>query len=206
MKKTLVAILAITMLMVLCLPVMAASSFTASAENKNAPDVTDATQNGTPVNTVTVAYSDKAAVSSEVQTSLNGAYTSLKNGGLDETVGGTVACDNIFYVQSEATVNATNPLNVTLATSYDEKPTVAVYDAQGNWAVLPAEDVTLNADGTLTLKLTKLGTVALMTVTPAPYEAPNKTGYVILWVCVGALYVAFAVCFIILYTQRRKKK
>ncbi len=206
MKKTLVAILAISMLMVLCLPVMAASSFTASAENKNAPDVTEATQNGTPVNTVTVAYSDKAAVSSDVQTNLNGAYTSLKNGDLDEKVGGTVSCDNIFYVQSEANVNATKPLNVTLATSYKEKPTVAVYDAQGNWTVLPAEDVTLNDGGTLTLKLTKLGTVALMSVTPTPYEAPSKTGYVILWVCVGALYAAFIVCFVVLYTQRRKQK
>lgn len=204
MKKTLVAILAITMLMVLCLPVMAASSFVGSAENKNAPAVTEATQNGTAVNTTTFAYSNRDGASDTVKANLNGAFTSIKNGGLDEKVGGTVACDNIFYVQSEANVNATNPLNVTLATSYSEKPTVAVYDSEGNWTVVAAEDVTLNADGTLTLKLTKLGTVALMTVTPAPYVAPNKTGYVVLWVCVGALYVAFAVCFIVLYVQRRK--
>ena len=206
MKKTLVAILAIAMLMVLCLPVMAASSFVGSAENKNAPVVTEATQNGTAVNTTTFAYSNRDGASDTVKANLNGAFTSIKNGSLDEKVGGTVACDNIFFVQSEANVNVTNPLNVTLATSYDEKPTVAVYDKDGNWTVVAAEDVTLNADGTLTLKLTKLGTVALMSVNPASDEAPTKGAYVVLWVCVGVLCAAFVVCFVVLYVQRRKQK
>ena len=50
-------------------------------------------------------------------------------------------------------------MTVKLGTSYKDKPDVAVY-ADGEWTVLNADDVTLNADGTLTLKLTTLGTIA----------------------------------------------
>jgi len=62
----------------------------------------------------------------------------------------------------------------------------------------------LNNDGTLTLKLTTLGTIAMFDVTPFAYEKPTSAAYVVLWSCVGALYAIFIVCFVILLVRRRK--
>ena len=202
MKKTLFSVLVIVMMMVLCLPVMA-DAFVGSAEAKPAPAVKEATVNGETASVSTIAYGDKASASSAAKSSLESAYNSIKNGKLDTAANGTTSCDNIFYIKSDKSVNITKPMTVKLGTSYKDKPDVAVY-ADGEWTVLNADDVTLNADGTLTLKLTTLGTVATFSTTPYAYEKPSTTAYVVLWSCVGALYVIFAVCFIILLVRRRK--
>lgn len=202
MKKTLFSVLVIVMMMVLCLPVMA-DGFVNSAEAKNAPTVKEATINGETASASTIAYGDKEAASTAAKSNLEGAYNSIKNGKLDTAANGTTSCDNIFYIVSDKSVNVTKPMTVKLGTSYNEKPEVAVY-ADGEWTVLKADDVVLNADGTLTLKLTTLGTIATFTSTPFAYEKPTTAAYVALWSCVGGLYVVFIVCFIILLVRKRK--
>lgn len=91
----------------------------------------------------------------------------------------------------------------------DPVPTMAFRDENGNWSVIPAEDVIKNADGTLTLILPGPGTLTLLKMPTGgtnPEEKSPQTGYDTFDYVLGFSIMGLAVASIVITCVKRRKR
>lgn len=151
-------------------------AFTPSVSGKAAPAVTGV--NGAAPSDLVVTAVSERALTNDVLTRehLEWAFNNILNNEMEVAADttGLVVRDLFEVTAYGAAVEATaNGVEITFETGLTADDTlVVVYSANAaTWEVLAAENIVVNNDGTVTLKLPKLGAVAFMV--EAPEDLPN---------------------------------
>lgn len=232
MKKVVAILMTLTMVIAMIPAVFAADVFTPSVGAKSTPDIVPPKGSDVPADTVGVILDDKGNVVENVsagkvtlipfdkkdtenpdeQKILQESYDQIAKGVLSSVVGEGTATDlvvtDLFYMSYEGEkLYSGNKLQITLKTASVEagKNVVVLTSTDGKtWERVPAKNVLVNADGTLTVSLDKAGAIALAVNSssePQPSEKSNT--WLIILIIVAAVVVVAAVVAVVVLKKKK---
>lgn len=168
MRKVLTVLAVVVLSMALSLNAFAVG-FVGSATAEQAPTIvggetTDGdSEGGSGLVVVPVAGADESDLTEEQKEELKSAYDQLSKGEMTypeevgKTLGDNAAVKDLFYLDGELTEGETTEVTLDAGVAAGEKVVVAVL-VDGEWVTVPAVN---NGDGTITLTLDTLGTIAI---------------------------------------------
>ncbi len=235
MKKTVAILMTLVMIVAMIPAAFAAKDvFTPSVGAKSTPDIVPPKGSDLPAGTVGTVVDDKGNVvenvlaenvklisfdkndtkNPEAQKILQESYNSISSSGLSSILGESgkdMVVTDLFYMSYEGDkLYSGNKLQLTLDAASVEagKNVVVLTSSDGKtWEKVPAKNVLVNADGTLTVSLDKAGAVALAVgSTSQEPEEKNNTWLIVLIIVIAVVAVAAVVVVVVLKKKNAPAK
>lgn len=168
MKKVLTVMTVVVLSMALSISAFAVG-FVGSATAEQAPTIVGGgttsgdSEGGSGLVVVPVAGADKSDLTEEQKEELKSVYDQISKGEMEfpeevgKELGDNAAVKDVFYLDGELEEGETTEVTLDAGIGADEKVVVAVL-VDGEWVTVPAVN---NGDGTITLTMDVLGTVAI---------------------------------------------
>ena len=168
MKKVLTVMTVVVLSMALSISAFAVG-FVGSATAEQAPTIVGGgttsgdSEGGSGLVVVPVAGADKSDLTDEQKEELKSVYDQISKGEMEfpeevgKELGDNAAVKDVFYLDGELEEGETTEVTLDAGIGADEKVVVAVL-VDGEWVTVPAVN---NGDGTITLTMDVLGTVAI---------------------------------------------
>lgn len=168
MKKVLTVMTVVVLSMALSISAFAVG-FVGSATAEQAPTIVGGgttsgdSEGGSSLVIVPVAGADESDLTDEQKEELKSVYDQISKGEMEfpeevgKELGDNAAVKDVFYLDGELAEGETTEVTLDAGIGADEKVVVAVL-VDGKWVTVPAVN---NGDGTITLTMDVLGTVAI---------------------------------------------
>jgi len=219
MKKVLTIITVLVLSMMLSVQAFAVTGFVGSATANQAPAIVE----GEGLEVVPVAGADESSLTEEQKQELKEVFDAIAGGSmtfdeilseLQDVLGDNFAVQDLFYITGELGEDGTTEVTLETGFAAGDK-VVAAMLVNGKWEII--KDFVVNADGTVTMLLDKLGIISFFVAgeetevtEPTATEEPTVTeptdtepesGFPVVPVVIGAGILAFI--FFLLFKRKK---